>query len=234
MKYQRMQLRGGFTLIELLVVVAIVLVLAALLFPAFKRFQENAGGATCAGNQKNILAAFMSYAGENNGTLPPYGDINAADRDWWKLVRPYLDAGDTQRNAGINWMRCPTQKDKTRWATYGVNYGYSIALPVFSYEGGFYRGSLRVAKLTPGTMLIGDLNDKSVSAAIYSPLEWPFDYDENKDGVKDSCSSFNEPYNYLGMRHGGAANGGFADGSVRKVTPAEWGKNAGGLWGPIP
>lgn len=38
---------SGFTLIELLVVVAIIAVLAAILFPVFARARENARRASC-------------------------------------------------------------------------------------------------------------------------------------------------------------------------------------------
>lgn len=238
MHHQSEGTKFGFTLIELLVVVAIVLVLVALLFPSFKRYLDNAGGATCSVYQRNILTGFVAYAGDNNGCLPLYGDLNTSGKDWWKVIQPYIGADKTNQYVGINWMRCPSQKDKTRYATYGVNYGYSIAYPIFSYEGayagGAFRGSLRLSQLPGGTMLVGDIDNKTADAAIYSPLEWPFDYDNNGDGVRDSCSSFNQPYNYLAFRHGGAANCGFVDGSVRRVTVKDWQTNANRMWGPTP
>ena len=57
---------GGFTLIELLVVIAIIAILAALLFPSLRTAQESARRAVCAGNQKQILVGIALYADEHD------------------------------------------------------------------------------------------------------------------------------------------------------------------------
>lgn len=53
--------RKGFTLVELLIVLAIIGLLAALIFPAFKRAQENSSQASCASNLKQIYQAVQLY-----------------------------------------------------------------------------------------------------------------------------------------------------------------------------
>ncbi len=53
--------RGAFTLIELLIVIAIIGLLAAILFPAFRRAQEGARQASCASNLKQIYQAVELY-----------------------------------------------------------------------------------------------------------------------------------------------------------------------------
>ena len=60
----------GFTLIELLVVIAIIAVLAAILFPVFAQAREKAHQASCANNQRQIVAAISIYAQDNNENLP--------------------------------------------------------------------------------------------------------------------------------------------------------------------
>jgi prepilin-type N-terminal cleavage/methylation domain-containing protein/prepilin-type processing-associated H-X9-DG protein len=88
--------RSAFTLIELLVVVAIVSVLAAILFPAFGRARENARRSSCASNFRQIGLGVMQYAQDYDETLPPfsynahYGYEGADGARWADLVFPYL------------------------------------------------------------------------------------------------------------------------------------------------
>jgi len=63
----------GFTLIELLVVVAIIAVLAAILFPVFARARENARRASCMSNLKQIGLGMMMYVQDNDERYPTYG-----------------------------------------------------------------------------------------------------------------------------------------------------------------
>lgn len=53
--------RRGFTLVELLVVVAVISVLAGLLFPVLGRARESACAAQCAGNLRQIPLAVHLY-----------------------------------------------------------------------------------------------------------------------------------------------------------------------------
>jgi len=62
--------RLGFTLIELLVVVAIISVLAAILFPVFARARENARRASCMSNMKQIGLAVMQYTQDYDERYP--------------------------------------------------------------------------------------------------------------------------------------------------------------------
>ena len=61
--------RRGFTLIELLTVIAIIAVLAAILFPVFGRVQENARRTNCLSNLKQIGAAMQIYCDEHHGRM---------------------------------------------------------------------------------------------------------------------------------------------------------------------
>lgn len=53
--------RSAFTLVEILVVLAIIGILAALLFPAFNRVRENGRQAHCATNLKQLYMATRQY-----------------------------------------------------------------------------------------------------------------------------------------------------------------------------
>ena len=62
----------GFTLIELLIVVAVIGILAALLFPVFARVRENARRASCQSNLKQLGLGVLQYAQDNDDLWPQY------------------------------------------------------------------------------------------------------------------------------------------------------------------
>jgi prepilin-type N-terminal cleavage/methylation domain-containing protein/prepilin-type processing-associated H-X9-DG protein len=73
----------GFTLIELLVVVAIIITLAALMFPIFAQAKEKARQSGCLSNLKQISRAMMMYAQDYDDMLPRdvthQGELPASD-----------------------------------------------------------------------------------------------------------------------------------------------------------
>jgi len=73
-------MRKGFTLIELLIVIAIIAILAAILFPVFAKAREKARQTSCLNNQRQIVTATMLYVQDHDETLPTasnfWGSIN--------------------------------------------------------------------------------------------------------------------------------------------------------------
>lgn len=69
--------KPGFTLIELLVVLAILSIIAAILFPVFAHVRERARQTTCASNLRQIGLAPMQYAGDSDGVL--FNTLSHAD-----------------------------------------------------------------------------------------------------------------------------------------------------------
>lgn len=55
------QRRSGFTLIELLVLIAIIAILAAILFPVFAQARESARKRACLSNMRQIGPAARMY-----------------------------------------------------------------------------------------------------------------------------------------------------------------------------
>lgn len=91
--------RGAFTLIELLVVMAIIAVLAAILFPVFAQAREKARMSACLSNGRQLGIAVHLYAQDYDETFNPaanYG-VPTADplRVWPPMVQPYV------KNTGV-------------------------------------------------------------------------------------------------------------------------------------
>jgi prepilin-type N-terminal cleavage/methylation domain-containing protein/prepilin-type processing-associated H-X9-DG protein len=66
--------RTGFTLIELLTVIAIIAILAAILFPVFAKAREKALTTSCLSNQKQLATGLLMYASDYDNRLPSPGD----------------------------------------------------------------------------------------------------------------------------------------------------------------
>lgn len=249
---------GGFTLVELLVVIGIIALLIAMLLPSLNRAREQARVAACLSNQRQIALAVIMYAGENKGSPPPYGHfVNASyaeapDSYWWILLARY--AGGPEAYLGIRIARCPSEREPTRFGTYGLNYGRnypSRAFGVFTYtsddslkgNASFdgYHGSLKLARIKPTTFLTADCWHSSGlgDTAIYNPNEYPLNFDADLDGVNDTYDltyptvPSPTPYNHLDPRHPGkTAVCSFADGSARPVPLLDWVQNKDNIWGP--
>lgn len=94
--------RGGFTLIELLIVIAIIALLAAILFPVFNRARENARRASCMSNMKQLGLALTMYTQDYDETLPGNSSLDqgaglakgfmdeASPRNFHKALYPYV------------------------------------------------------------------------------------------------------------------------------------------------
>ncbi len=139
-KPSKVLLVRGFTLIELLVTIAIIAILASILFPVFARARENARRASCQSNLKQLALGALMYAQDCDGKLMGYYGPDG-DANWNRLLplQPYLH--------NIQIYRCPSAPpykgtvNLDNPSAYFATYGFSAD----------YTGSSRKAPVMGGT-----------------------------------------------------------------------------------
>lgn len=138
-----MNKKKGFTLIELLIVIAIIALLAAILFPVFARVRETARRASCASNLKQIMTATSMYTQDHDETYPR---LQAAP---WQpaMLKPYIKSGQV-------W-KCPSANDVDEYdgsdGDYVVSYGLNHVAPVnLSTNGGALLAAIAKPSQTVG------------------------------------------------------------------------------------
>lgn len=105
--------RRGFTLIELLIVVAVVVLLAGLLFPVFARAKDKACQTCCIHNLKQMALGMLMYSDDNDARLPP---VLEHDTDsgplfpmtWMARLQPYVHTmavfvDPASGHTNVNW-----------------------------------------------------------------------------------------------------------------------------------
>ena len=113
---------SAFTLTELLVVVAILGILISLLLPSLRSAKETAKSIVCINNLRQIGSAVFTYAGENDGNMPP-------PLRWWRILGDKKYVGPPDPPFGPNtsnlsyaptWRRYPVfhcPADRGAWVT---------------------------------------------------------------------------------------------------------------------
>ena len=87
--------RKGFTLSELLVVIAVVALLAAMLFPVFAQAREKARQTVCISHLKQLAAAMLLYSEDYDQLFPPVLALQPDEprifpMTWMARLEPYL------------------------------------------------------------------------------------------------------------------------------------------------
>ena len=136
--------RAAFTLIELLVVVALIMILAGILFPVFAQARDAARRTNCVSNLKQIALAHQMYVQDNDDTLPSWYVM--APRGyliWPEFLQPYyrdpkiMDEGLTDK----------ATKEETGWladytlCAWGPGGNNTPENPYWRWPGSMYNGS---------------------------------------------------------------------------------------------
>ena len=116
---------AAFTLIELLVVVAIIAILAAILFPVFARARENARRSSCQSNLKQISLGWIQYSQDyDEQTVPVSATTSVNDKpphNWVSSLDPYLKSPQL--------FKCPSASvNKAGVTIRSNNYNYNASV----------------------------------------------------------------------------------------------------------
>jgi prepilin-type N-terminal cleavage/methylation domain-containing protein/prepilin-type processing-associated H-X9-DG protein len=211
--------KSAFTLIELLIVIAIIAILAAILFPVFARARENARRSSCQSNLKQIGLGIMQYSQDYDEKMVSSrndGYQGVYKQCWYSMIEPYVKSAQV--------FRCPSSTVKTN-ATYTGGSNQPPALP-FSYianagidgnknygtdgtngdrpmlDAQFDTISLSSFQTPSTTLLISELNSDPGQEKFYNAAAL----------VNGTASRF--------MNHLGRTNFLFVDGHVKALKPA--------------
>ncbi|MFM8716868.1 MAG: type II secretion system protein [Spartobacteria bacterium] len=167
----------AFTVIEILVVIAIVAVLAALLFPAMSASLDRANDTKCISNLRQIGTAVQLYASDNNGDIVPgfardTSGVPIPGISWSDRLTPYVypKPGSASIKGRKDWQ-CPNADG------YQINTGGRISWAInyrIAYPGSSGQLRTRFVSLPAGRrfVLVADqpmLNNDYISENSFGP-----------------------------------------------------------------
>jgi prepilin-type N-terminal cleavage/methylation domain-containing protein/prepilin-type processing-associated H-X9-DG protein len=233
----------GFTLVELLVVIALVAILASLLFGTVQSQIRSAKVANSLSNMRQLAGALINFTAENNGRFPDWFSGSNSERIPWDLnILPYLGINDAytgpptaavmKPGLKLDMFRCPldTRRAVQSGAAYPRSYGITgatVYYPVPS-NGAMFSGGIPGRRLGEGLRLVHVT--KPGRYVILTRVWRPFETPENAVGVLSysvfSGPDLNVPPGSPNWERGWGIFGGktpyaFADGHVSLVSEEE-------------
>lgn len=195
--------KHGFTLVELLVVIAVIAILAAMLFPVFSRAREKTRQSSCLSNMKQFGGAFGMYETDYDGRTPPNwyydgpGSFALGVCLWMDMILPYL------RNKQV--FVCPTNRLNTAVR------GMEPALTDYClFAWGSHREEGNGTASAPYYRDVGRLPDAEVLVPAESVLLWEgATWDDNAAFAMAICNGVH--------RHNAGINLVFLDGHAKWV-----------------
>lgn len=214
---------SAFTLIELLTVIAIMALLAAILFPVFTRARENARRSSCSNNTRQIGIGIMQYVQDYDEAYPlstandatgSTGNAFFEDKaafGWSVQIQPYVKSTQV--------LQCPSD---TRQPTPAIRGGFTDYVYNADIGGDNVAKSTKQSAFThtTSTIILGDsFGDGGTFYGSGYHIITPNNF---KVLVQDSGTSVHPTYVGFfraGRRHLDGANYVFADGHVKWLLP---------------
>jgi len=209
----------GFTLIELLIVVAIITVIAAILFPVFVTVRERGRRTVCQSNLKQIALAMQQYIQDNNGTFP-------SSADWGYAPYSYLKSADV--------FRCPDHAPNKSTDQFSLEAPITSANHLEIWEGttapvDYTFNMTRLNTTSPPYPSHGPLEGVQEAKLLTPSTIWlnvdAFWTDNDGDHYFRTVptTSCGRTFNSTTL-HSGAGNYSYIDGHVKWLTPEEAGE----------
>jgi len=181
-----MSKKHGFTLIELMIVIAIIAILAAILFPVFNNARKKAQQTQCLSNIRQLLTALKMYAQDSDDQFPYalYGDL--ARSAWADVIGQGYVGNDEvfdcpagalrmDRLTGVNVTQSRFIRENEGYAGVGYSYGMNAMPANATWNPPYVTGGpagVRQGQIedSSGTILIADtsyLGLNSVNSTAY-------------------------------------------------------------------
>lgn len=149
---------SGFTLIELLIVIAIIAILASILFPVFGRARENARRASCSSNMRQIGLALSQYTADYDERLVLSATDTAPFVSWFEILQPYIKSEQVgQCRSATEENQCvpfASQPGSHPVVDYALNAIYPDKPEYLMFDAG--KMSLAGVEDSSGTIFLGD------------------------------------------------------------------------------
>jgi len=222
----------AFSLVESLVAVAVIGILATLLFPAVDTLRNKSQQAKCASNLRQLGTALLQYAAENNGALP-------SGKTWDRDISSYLGVPEWN-TAGANSpvLTCPADRRSRPLADgkFPRSYTSSYIKPADPTQGLFGDGdvqpSRRLVQITrpSQTIMIFEMFTTGTGAEVANEqfmqaYGW-------SSGYQSAASTPRLPNGKF--YHGNTLNYLFADGHLEPLPPAYIYTPPNNFWRAIP